>query len=220
LKDLATSGNECSVNGKSLRVLVISLFLVACSEHQDDIRDTDDPPPTVDFQYISVRDGRIRTLHDLRYEIAVTGNFDVTESINRIDQFSGTPYNISLAAFIGDRNALMVHAEKVADSSGASDYSNLPHAKWPDDSFRSSGIICIQIPREEVEQEHDLRWLYENGFEPTGNILFAQFFRTTPDNNTEIVISIMQRVRACDDESANARIIEEMQVKTSVTKLE
>lgn len=128
-----------------------------------------------------------------------------------MDEFNETPFNISLAALIEDNRALMVHAETVADLSGASDYSNLPQADWPNDSFRSEGAICMDVPVEAIEGEHDLEWLRENGFEPTGAIVLAQYFATTADNNSEIVISVLVRVASCDDETDSAAIVEEIQ---------
>ena len=209
------------VNAKSLQIFAVALFLSSCSDKTDDTDYVDHVvTPIVDFNYISVSDGRIRTLHEIRYEVEVTDGFDVTEPKNRVDQFSGTPYKISLAAFIGNDSALMIHAETVADLSGASDYSNLPQAEWPDETFRSSGHVCLEIPADEVEGEHDLQWLHNNGFEPTGTILFGQYFATTVDKNAEIVISIMQHVSSCDDESTNLEIIRDIQAKTTVTKIE
>ena len=208
-----------NLNGKLLQIFVAALFLSSCSDKTDDA-DYDDVTPTVDFNYISVSDGRIRTSHDIRYEVEVTDGFDVTEPKNRVDHFDGTPYKISLAAFIGDNSALMIHAETVADLSGASDYSNLPQAQWPDETFRSSGHVCLEIPADEIEGEHDLKWLQNNGFEPTGTTLFGQYFATTADKNAEIVISIMQHVSSCDDESANIEVIRDIQSRTTVTKIE
>ena len=208
-------------NEKLLLIFALAIFLGACSEKTDDLDYADRvEAPTVDFNYISAGDGRIRTLHDIKYEVEVNGGFDVTKSKNRVDQFNGTPYKISLAAFIADDTALMIHAETVADLSGASDYSNLPQAEWPNETFRSSGHACLELPAEEVEGEHDLQWLRNNGFEPTGTILFGQYFATTEDKNAEIVISIMQHVSACDDESANSEIIRKIQATTSVIKIE
>jgi hypothetical protein len=117
-------------------------------------------------------------------------------------------------------NALMVHAEVVADSSGASDYSDLAIAGWPNETFRSSGPICLHIPPGEVEGEHDLQWLRQNGFEPSGNTLYAQYFATTADMNAEVVISILQHVGSCDDEANNPSAIGEFQAKASVSRIE
>jgi hypothetical protein len=207
------------------RVLVlipVAVFcLAACSEppgNSADGRDFSVPEP--DFNYISVTNGRAHTLNELKYEIAVEGDFSITEPKSRVDVFGNTPYRISLVAFIGDDRALVIHAEEVADSSGASDYSHLSMADWPDNSFRANEPSCLHIPPEEVEGEHDLQWLRQNGFEPSGNILYAQYFATTADKNAEIVISMLQRVESCDDESNNLMTLDEFQARTSVTRVE
>ncbi len=175
--------------------------------------------PALDFNYISVSDDRIRSHHALKYEVSIAGDFRITRPKNRIDYFNNTPYRISLAAFITDDSALMIHAEEVADSSGASDYSHLEVTEWPNETFRSSGPNCLQIPAEEVEEEHDLSWLRQNGFEPSGSILYAQYFATTADMNTELVISILQRVASCDEAFANSEIISALQARTSVNEI-
>ena len=160
---------------KWLLTILAVLILSSCSKNSVENENSGHvATPTVDFNYISARDGRLRTLHDIKYEVAVTDDFELTESNSRVEAFNGTPYNISLAAFIANDRVLMIHAETVADSSGASDYSNLPQAEWPNDRFRSSGHVCIELPADEVDGEHDLEWLRDNGFEPAGTLLFAQ----------------------------------------------
>ena len=196
-------------------------LLAACSDRPNKSADGNDlAVPGPDFNYISVSDGRVRTLHELKYEISIAGDFSITEPKNRIDVFGNTPYRISLAAFIGEDSALMIHAEEVADSSGASDYSHLSLADWPDGTFRSSDPSCLHILPEEVRSEHDLQWLRENGFEPSGNIVYAQYFATTADMNTEIVISMLQHVGSCDDAFDNLMVIDQFQARTSGTRIE
>ena len=209
------------MRGVLVLVPVAVSCLAACSELPDHSADGKDfAVPGPDFNYISVSNGKVRTLHELKYEIAVAGELLITEPISRVDVFGDTPYRISLAAFIGDDRALMIHAEEVADSSGASNYSHLSVADWPDKTFRAREPSCLHIPPDEVEGEHDLQWLRQNGFEPSGNILYVQYFATTADMNTEIVISMLQHMGSCDDESDNLKAIDDFQARTSVTRIE
>ncbi|MGI9200409.1 MAG: hypothetical protein ACR2QL_05080 [Woeseiaceae bacterium] len=171
----------------------------------------------VDFSYISVSENRIQTLHDIQIEVSAGDNFRATEPKNRVDEFDGTPYNISLAALINDSSALMIHAETVADLSGASDYSNLAQADWPDDTFRSSGPVCMDVPAEAIEGEHDLEWLRDNGFEPIGTMVFAQYFAATNDKNAEIVLSILVHIESCGEASDSESLIADFQSRISVT---
>jgi hypothetical protein len=209
------------VTVRMLCVATASVFLLACSDSSTTAENTVvDATPSVDFNYISVSDNRIQTLHDIQIEVSATDGFRATEPKNRVDEFNGTPYNISLAALIDDNSALMIHAETVADLSGASDYSNLPQANWPDESFRSGGPQCMEIPAEAIEGEHDLEWLRDNGFEPSGTLVFAQYFATTADKNSEIVLSLLVHVASCGDESATNAIVEEFLTGITVTKIE
>lgn len=174
--------------------------------------------PSVDFNYISVTDNRIQTLHDIQIEVSATEGFRATKPKNRVDEFDGTPYNISLAALIGEDSVLMIHAETVADFSGASDYSNLPQAAWPDSTFRSRGPSCMEVPAEAIKGEHDLEWLQENGFEPIGTIVLEQFFASTEDHNTEIVLSILVHVESCGEESESAAVVADLQARISFAR--
>jgi hypothetical protein len=208
-------------HSKVFLIAATSAFLLACSDTSTETESSNvNPAPSVDFSYISVNDNRIQTLHDIQIEVSASDRFSATEPKNRVDEFHGAPFNISLAALISDDSALMIHAETVADLSGASDYSNLPQADWPNESFRSDSPVCMEIPVEATEGEHDLEWLRDNGFEPTGAIVFAQYFATTADNNSEIVLSILVRVASCDDETDSAAIVEEFQSGITVTRID
>jgi hypothetical protein len=73
----------------------------------------------------------------------------------------------------------------------------------------------MEIPLEEAEGEYDLEWLRANGFEPTGTLMLGQYYETMPDNNDEIVISLVQHVDTCDTTEANMQKIETL--KSSLT---
>ena len=54
------------------------------------------------------------------------------------------------------------------------------------------------MPAAEIEGEHDLEWLRDKGFEPSGTLAYAQYFATTGDFNDEIVVTLLARVAACE----------------------
>jgi hypothetical protein len=142
-------------------------------------------------------DGGFRTTHGLSYTLT-SDQLLATGPTHRTDQFGDNPYEISLAAFVSEKGAVMIHAERVVDQSGASNYENKPRTNWPDGSFRSDGAICIEVPVAEIEGEHDLEWLRDRGFEPSGTLAYAQYFATTRDFNDEIVITLLARVASCE----------------------
>jgi hypothetical protein len=141
-------------------------------------------------------DGGFRTTHGLSYTIS-SDQMVATRPKHRADRFGDTPYEISLGALISETGVVMIHAERVANQNGASNYENKPRSDWPDNSFRSDGAVCLDLPASEVEGEHDLEWLRNNGFEPSGPLAYAQYFATTRDFNDEIVITLLARVASC-----------------------
>ena len=50
---------------------------------------------------------------------------------HRTDQFGENAYEISLGALFSDDGVVIVHAEHVANQSGASNYQGLMRSKWP-----------------------------------------------------------------------------------------
>jgi hypothetical protein len=141
-------------------------------------------------------EGGFRTTHGLSYTLT-SDHLAAIGPKHRADQFGENPYEISLAAFFSENGVVMIHAERVVNQSGASNYEDKQLSDWPDGSFRSDGFTCIEVPATEIEGEHDLEWLRDNGFEPSGTLAFAQYFATTADYNDEIVVTLLARLASC-----------------------
>ncbi|HNR76171.1 MAG TPA: hypothetical protein PKM48_03515 [Parvularculaceae bacterium] len=178
-----------------IAILFAAFALCACATPYD-------PPAPVGeagFAYIVASGTRIETTHRLRFAISAARPARVAGPIHRRDTFNGRPYEISLAAILFAQSAVVVHAERVADGSGASDYDALAVSDWPAPSFRRTPASCLTIPHEDVVGEHDLDWLNRNGFDPAGDIYYQQYFATTADHNDEIVVTLMARTAGCAD---------------------
>lgn len=155
---------------------------------------------------LKAQDGKLQTTHSLPFLFEAEDGYALTEVSDRTDVFSGVPYIISRAAFIGEGAAIMIHAETVADKSGASNYDDLPLADWPAPGFRSEGVICTEITEADIEGESDPEWLIENGFSMIGSIAFAQYFLSSLDHNDEIVISLLAGVPSCGEQMQEDRL--------------
>ena len=153
------------------------------------------------FRHLEVVGERISTLHAIPLAISSDGSLRATPAEHRRADFDGHPFEVSLAAFVAGDGAVMVHAERLADSSGRSNYDSLPLAGWPDSRFRLRSL-CASIDRDTVATEHDLAFLERNGFDPVGNLALDQYLAASPDHNQEVVISIVGRVADCSDEAA------------------
>lgn len=170
------------------------------------------------FSYLTRSGDTLQTTHGLNYTFIASGGLELHGPSHRIATFNDVPFEISLAAFIRDDDAIMVHAERVADGSGASNYTRYPESDWPDGDFRLAPPGCVALSEEDIDGEHDLEWLRDRGFTPTGAIYTVQYFASTPDFNDEIVISFLLRVNGCDDTEANERAFEEAQELLEVIK--
>jgi len=158
-----------------------------------------DADEEVDFVWMEAQDGALLTRHALPMRISASEDFQLAGPKHREDEFNDVPFEISLAAFLTPGGAVMIHAEKVADGSGASDYSDLPLADWPLPGFRAGDPICLDIHPSDVDGEHDLEWLEAQGFSVAGGVWFHQFFLSSDDFNDEVVVSLLRTVTSCRD---------------------
>lgn len=173
-----------------------------------------------EFSLLGFDRGVLITAHRLDYRIEASEAFTGVGPKHRRAVFDDVPFEISLAAFIRDDGAVMVHAERVADGSGASDYTHFPEADWPDGRFRLKPPECLELPPEAIDGEHDLEWLRDNGFLASGTLHLEQYFTSTADFNEELVISLLLKVDSCDDQVANRRALEALRAGLAVTRTE
>lgn len=110
--------------------------------------------------------------------------------------FSNHPFAVTLAAYVGAGAFLMVHAERVLDHSGASDYSNLKIYELDGLTFHTKGQ-CASLSESDVKEEHDIAFLATNGFNPMPAVYLRQLFLTSDDHNAEVVVTYGERLSAC-----------------------
>jgi hypothetical protein len=153
-------------------------------------------PARPGFRYVAASGTTLRVAAPLGLRIAAGRGFRATRVESRLASFGGHPYEVSLAALLSDEGAVMVHGERVADGSGASDYDSLPRAGWPDERF---GVrrMCAAIDAATAAAEHDLAFLARHGWSPVGTLALEQYLATTADHDREVVVSLVVRVEDC-----------------------
>lgn len=144
--------------------------------------------------------GGFETRHDLALIIEADATLNATAITNRSAVFNDVPFDISLAAFIAADQAVMVHAERVADGSGAANYTRFEASSWPMDGFRHKPLRCFDVDAEIIAEEHDLNWLRDRGFDPLGPVWIEQYFLSDTRFNNEVVISLLVRSTSCATE--------------------
>ncbi len=154
---------------------------------------------TAEFLAVT-ENNRIRTLHTLPLEMQAPADLPFSGPAHRSATFNAVPFDISLGAFLDNRRVIMVHAEQVADGSGAANYTRFPATDWPLSGFRDKPLFCLDLSANDVAVEHDLSWLRDHGFDPVGPIWLDQYFLSDDDFNNEVVISFIVRADDCETE--------------------
>jgi hypothetical protein len=158
---------------------------------------------------------RIVTTHELRYEVQAPEGFRAAGPVHRETVFGGHPFAVTLAAWVGAEAFVSVHAERVLDGSGASDYRDLDEFALSCGVFRTR-VQCAELGAGDIEGEHDLEFLAGNGFVASPGLRLRQLFRTTDDHDAEVVISYGERVASCaesDQETFDARMLATLRVR-------
>jgi hypothetical protein len=151
------------------------------------------------FAHLERSGSGLRTTGDARLEVRAPPGFRIAGPSHRRAEFSGHPYEVSLGAVLGADEAVMVHGERVADASGASNYDELPLAGWPGPAWRIRSF-CLDVPASMVAEEHDLGWLRDHGWDPAGTVAMDQYLATSADHNREAVLSLIVRNVDCADQ--------------------
>jgi hypothetical protein len=175
---------------------------------------------SVDFAHLSVYDGGLVARHALPMHFEADPAFSLHAPAHRTARFNDVPFEVSLGAFLTDDRAILIHAEHVTDLSGAANYDRYAVSGWPMAEFRGPGAVCHEIPAEAVDGEHDLMWLRERGFEPSGAIWMEQHFASGNDYNDEIVVSLLVKVDACEEHGAAPEALIELRERLQVSAIE
>lgn len=187
--------------GTALRMLPLALALIFGAGAGIARGDAAHAPP----HNLHVAAHTVVTTNGLDHTLRMPRRFRIARPEHRKDSFHGHPFQISLTAFLARDAALMVHAETVADGSGASNYDDLPQATLHGLSFHVRPDQCVDLRPAQLRGEHDLLWLRSHGFTPTGPIQIRQYLASSRDHNREIVLSFLLRVPDCLNRTRNRK---------------
>jgi len=167
------------------------------------------------FSHLRVAGGAISTTGPVRLTVAAPPGFRAVGPIHRRAEFGGHPYEVSLAGLLGEREAVLVHGERVTDSSGASNYDDLPRSGWPSPAYGLRSF-CVTVTPEMAVAEHDLAWLRDRGWNPAGGVAMDQYLATTADHNHEAVLSLVVRGVDCTDQAAVRRALDALRSRLRI----
>ena len=98
--------------------LLLSLFLMSCSS----IHIKKKPH---EFRYLEFKNDTLKSTHAIQLSLKIPSGYRKIVPLNHKAIFNNHPFNVSIAALKRNENIIIVHAEKVTDSSGFLDYSYL-----------------------------------------------------------------------------------------------
>lgn len=151
------------------------------------------------FDYLKIAGHKVETTHRLKYMLKVARAYAFLGETNYQPTFDGKGFNVSLAAFAGKDSFVMIHAETHTDGSGGLDYSKLQPDTFSGIKFTSKEE-CAELDQTDIDGEHDLRFLKDNGFNPFPAVYIKQYFTTSADGSSELVITYGKRIRSCKSE--------------------
>tara|TARA_R110002096_G_scaffold97990_3_gene218259 strand:- start:587 stop:1183 length:597 start_codon:yes stop_codon:yes gene_type:complete len=172
-----------------------------------------------DFAHLTREGERLVTRHSLRYAFRANAEWTIAEPLHRTARFNDVPFEVSLSGFLQTDAAIMIHAEHVSDGSGASNYDHFPLSEWPATGFRAKPRACFEVSAEIVEEEHDLAWLRDHGFDPVGAAWIEQYFLSGNGYNDEIVISLIVRGSGCEPADAPEAALARLRAALHVSPL-
>jgi hypothetical protein len=193
-----------------MKYVLLALCLLTCG-----------PAPALDFVYLEFDRGGLRSIHDLPMFLASPQGFKAAGPVNHQPKFGDLQFNVSLAAFVGEDQFVLVHAEVLRDHSGRIDYGALPEVEVSGIKFRTR-VQCAELTPEIVSDEHDLRFLADAGFSLLPATYLKQFLLISEDRNTEYILSIGQQVADCSNATISqawkAELDQQIQNLVSLTR--
>lgn len=199
-----------------MRSAVILLLLVSFAFPSFGQRVPTDKP---DFKYLDISGNVVRTSHSAKYRISVSRSFKFLGVLDHQAVYNEIGFNVSMAVFARGNDLLLIHAEKHTDGSGGLDYGYLKPARLSGIPFNARTQCATAEDRAELDENPQIRFIRSKGFDLTVPFQLEQFFATSQDGTSEVVISYGRAVEACSDVTGE-ELRKDLESVVSVAKLE
>lgn len=182
-----------SMNNNAILVLSALLGLFRCAAAD-----------TREFSYLEVDEHAVATTNETALVIRGPDRFRVTGPHDFIKTVGDLTFEVSLASFVAPDVVVSVPAERLITEDERLDYSRLPKAAWPDETFRTLTSTCTTMTREQAEQlpeQTGVQWVLDAGFDPEGSFAVESTIKASADGRDEVSVEIIARVLDCEDSS-------------------
>jgi len=174
-------------------VLILVISLTASVAAQTAVNERDD------FDYIEAdsQSNVLRTTHAAKFQITLARTFSSLGEFHHQAVYNDKKFNISMAVFRSGGDLLLVHAEAHADGSGGLDYSDLEQATLSGLHFTRRTQCASPEDAEELKSNPQISFIRSKGFVIRFPFQLEQFFATSKDGTSEVVISYGRAVLEC-----------------------
>ena len=179
-----------------MRSTVIVLFILFFSFT---VNGQKKPGEKLDFQYLDISGNIVRTIHAAKYKIHISSSFKFLGVLNHQATYNDIGFNVSMAVFSRGKDLILIHAEKHTDGSGGLDYSDLEPAKLSGLPFTHRTQCASSEDKEELDNNPQISFVRSKGFDLSIPFQLEQYFTTSKDGTSEIVISYGRAVKECSE---------------------
>lgn len=155
----------------------------------------------LEFDYLKVKRHVVESTHRIKYLLTVDRSFKFLGEYHHQPTFGEKMFNVSVAAFSNGDHLVMVHAEAHTDGSGGLDYSNLKADPMGGINFTSREQCAVLAEIPETDDNPDLRFLKDRGFNASPALFLKQYLIASTDGSAEYVLTYGKRVSSCGSET-------------------
>jgi hypothetical protein len=156
------------------------------------------------FDFLDYRGNKVKT-HELRGEITISSRLRALGEFHHQPIYEGKQFDVSLVGFAAGDVVVLVHAEKHTDGSGGLDYTNLPPANIGKIRFNMREQCVTSAEVSDPYANPELRFLRDKGFPITLPMYLRQYFATSKNGTSEIVVTYGKLVRSCEPDTIGPR---------------
>ncbi len=186
------------------------LLAVLCSSIRVDAQENK-------FKYLTIDGNRVTTENTVKFVIRIDPKFNFLGELDHQPLYGEKKFNVSFAAFSRGQGLAMIHAEMHTDGSGGLDYSDLKPAKLNGLKFNTRDQCATAEDDEELASNPEIKLVRDAGFELSTPFFIRQFFATSLDGKSELVISYGRRVADCSAISKGFKNQIDQEIKRTIS---
>lgn len=175
------------------------------------------------FNYLEFNGEELISTHSLKYKLNTPEGFNKIQPHDFKDTFHEHPFNISVAAMMGEGRFIMISAEALADKAGILDYSYYPAVKLKGVDFYLRESCLPGLSVEDINARGDITYIHQNGFDLSRPAYLNSYFLNSTDGNEEYILHYGKHVTDCSEQTITdefkRKLVKEIERDIHLTKI-